>query len=71
MLSFTSSLSPDNEAFAIFVNDKFDYRDKKNVLSKEISKKINSEEKLTISSFSKSKLSIYISIFLIALKFFK
>ena len=42
MLSFTSSLSPDSEAFAIFVNDKLHYRDKKNVLSKEVSKKINS-----------------------------
>ncbi len=42
MLSFASSLSPDNEAFAIFVNDKFHFTDKKNLLSKEVSKKINS-----------------------------
>ena len=42
MLSFASSLSPDSEAFAIFVNDKFDFKDRKNVLSKEVSKKINS-----------------------------
>ena len=42
MLSFTSSLSPDSEAFAIFVNDKFNFKDRKNILSKEVSKKINS-----------------------------
>ncbi len=42
MLSFASSLSPDNEAFAIFVNDKFHFKDRKNLLSKEVSKKINS-----------------------------
>ena len=42
MLSFASSLSSDNEAFAIFVNDKFHFKDKKNLLSKEVSKKINS-----------------------------
>jgi len=42
MLSFASSLSSDNEAFAIFVNDKFHFKDRKNLLSKEVSKKINS-----------------------------
>jgi len=42
MLSFASSLSPDNEAFAIFVNDKFHFNDRKNILSKEVTKKINS-----------------------------
>jgi len=42
MVSFASSLSPDSEAFAIFVNDKFHFKDRKNVLSEEISKKINS-----------------------------
>ena len=42
MLSFASSLSSDSEAFAIFVNDNFNFKDKKNVLSKDISKKINS-----------------------------
>ena len=42
MLSFASSLSPDSEAFAIFVNDRFHFRDKKNVLSKEAIKKIDS-----------------------------
>ena len=42
MLSFTSSLVSDSEAFAIFVNDKFHFDDKKNVLSKETNSKINS-----------------------------
>ena len=42
MLSFASSLSPDSEAFAIFVNDKFHFRDRKNVLSKDVSNKIHS-----------------------------
>jgi len=42
MLSFTSSLSPDSEAFAIFVNDKFHFKDNKNILPKEVSGKINS-----------------------------
>ena len=42
MLSFASSLSPDNEAFAIFVNDNFHFKDRKNLLTKEVSKKINS-----------------------------
>ena len=42
MLSFASRLSPDNDAFAIFVNDKFHFKDKRNLLSKEVSKKINS-----------------------------
>ncbi len=41
MVSFTSSLSSDSDAFAIFVNDKFDFKDRKNLLSKEFSKKIN------------------------------
>ena len=32
MASFTSSLSPDSDAFAIFVNEKYDYKDKKGAL---------------------------------------
>ena len=42
MLSFTGSLSSDSEAFAIFVNDKFHFMDRKNILSKEVRNKINS-----------------------------
>ena len=42
MLSFTSRLSPNSEGFAIFVTEKYDYTDKKNVLSNDTIKKINS-----------------------------
>ena len=42
MASFTSSLSPDSDALAIFVNEKYYYKDKKGVLSKNLVKKINS-----------------------------
>ena len=42
MLGFGSSLSSDSEAFAIFVNEKFSFKDRKNVLSKDINRKINS-----------------------------
>ena len=42
MLSFTSSLSSDCEAFAIFVTEKYDYKDKKHILSNNVVKKINS-----------------------------
>ena len=42
MLSFTSSLSPDNGAFAIFVNEKYEYKDKRGILSDSNVKKINS-----------------------------
>ena len=41
MLSFTASLSPNSTAFALFVNEKYDYRDVKGILSKDISKKID------------------------------
>ena len=42
MLSFTRSLSPSSEGFAIFVRENYHYKDKKNILSKEVVKKINS-----------------------------
>ena len=59
MLSFASSLSPDSEALTIFVNEKYGYKDKKNILSKEEIKKISSfltnlkdkKEKEDIASF--------------------
>jgi len=41
MLSFASSLSQDSEALAIFVDEKYAYKDKKNLLSEETVKKIN------------------------------
>jgi len=42
MLSFTSSLSPDYEAFAIFVTEKYVYKDKKDILPNNVVQKINS-----------------------------
>ena len=42
MLSFTSSLDPGSDAIAIFVTEKYEYKDKKNILSNDSVKKINS-----------------------------
>ena len=42
MLSFASSLSPDSEAFIIFVTEKYQYKDKNKVLSNSTVKKIDS-----------------------------
>ena len=42
MLSFTSSLRPDSEAFTIFVTEKYNYKDKKNVLPSTTIQKIKS-----------------------------
>ena len=41
MLNFASSLSSDSEGLAIFVNEKYGYKDKNNVFSEEETKKIN------------------------------
>ena len=42
MLSFTSGLSPSSEAFAIFVTEKYGYKDNKGILSNSAVQKINS-----------------------------
>ena len=42
MLSFTSSLSKDADGFAIFVNEKYGYRENRDILSKNATQKINS-----------------------------
>ena len=42
MASFTSSLSRNSDGLAIFVNEKYSYKDKKGVLSKNLVQKINS-----------------------------
>ena len=42
MLSFASGLSGDREAFDLFVNDRFHYRDKDSLLSKDEAEKVNS-----------------------------
>ena len=42
MLSFTSSLSPKNESFVIFVTENYQFRDKKSILPNQTYKKIHS-----------------------------
>jgi len=42
MLSFTGSLRENSEAFAIFVTEKYGYKDKNRILPESISHKINS-----------------------------
>ena len=59
MLSFTSSLGPDSDALVIFANEKYGYKDKKGVLSKNTKERVNSylanlktrKEKENITSF--------------------
>ena len=42
MLSFTSSLSPNSDGFAIFITEKYVYKDKHDILSNDVIQKINS-----------------------------
>ena len=42
MASFITSLSPDSDALAIFVNEKYEYKDKRGILSKNLIQKIDS-----------------------------
>ena len=57
MLSFTNSFSQNSNAFAIFVNEKYEYEDKKKILSKDISKKINLFLKLLRTKDQKAEIS--------------
>jgi leucyl aminopeptidase len=41
MVNFKGTLSPSNDAFVIFVSEKYEYQNEKNILSKDIVKKIN------------------------------
>ena len=41
MLSFTPVLSQNSTAFALFVNEQYEYKDTKGILSKDITKKID------------------------------
>jgi leucyl aminopeptidase len=41
MLSFKPTLSPNSDAFALFVTEKYDYKDARGILSKDIKKKID------------------------------
>ena len=51
MVNFTSSLSTSNDGFVVFVSEKYEYSNNKNILSKNIYEKINS----FISSLRKRK----------------
>ena len=42
MLSFTGGLSDNCEGFLIFINEKYEYRDSRNLLPKDMSEKIDS-----------------------------
>ena len=42
MLSFTSSLDPDVQSFVIFVNAKYEYKDREGILPDNMVQKINS-----------------------------
>ena len=42
MASFISSLSPDSDGIAVFVNEKYQYKDKKGILPKNLTQKIDS-----------------------------
>ena len=42
MLSFAGSLSPNSGAFVLFVTEKYDYKDKNDIFTKELIKKIDS-----------------------------
>ena len=63
MLSFSSSLSPDNEGIVVFVSENYDYKDKNDILPKNTIAKIDSflsvlkvkKEKDQISSFDISE----------------
>ena len=41
MISFAGSFRPDSEAFAIFVTEKYEYKDKKGILPQDTVQKIN------------------------------
>ena len=41
MLSFASTLSRNSEALVIFVTEKYDYKDKNRILSKDLVQKID------------------------------
>jgi len=59
MLSFTSSLGPHNEAFAIFVNEEYKHNDKQGILSKDQVEKINSFLKVLKSKNNKQDISSF------------
>jgi len=57
MLNFTSSFTQNSNAFALFVDEKYEYEDKKKILSKDVSKKINLFLKLLKSKNQRVEIS--------------
>ena len=57
MLSFTTSFSQNSNAFALFVDEKYQYKDKKRILPNETSKKIDLHLKLLKSKNQKTEIS--------------
>ena len=59
MLSFAGSLRPDSDGFAIFVTENFKYRHKKNILSTDVVKKIDSFLKVLKSKKKREDISSF------------
>jgi len=59
MLSFTSSLSPRTEGLVVFINDKYEYKDKKGILSNSLVLKINSFLSLLKKKKSEEEISSF------------
>jgi len=59
MLSFTSSLSPNSDALAIFVTEKYDYKDKNGLLSKDLIQKIDSYLKIIKAKSKKEEINSF------------
>ena len=59
MLSFTSSLSPRTEGLVVFINDKYEYKDKKSILSNSLVLKINSFLSLLKKKKSEEEISSF------------
>ena len=57
MLNFTTSFSQNSNAFALFVDEKYQYKDKKRILPNETSKKIDLHLKLLKSKNQKTEIS--------------
>jgi len=59
MLSFISSLGQDSEAFAIFVNENYEYKDRSHVLQKSMIEKINSFTRLLKTKKNKEEVCYF------------
>ena len=59
MLSFTGSLNPKSDAFAIFVSESYTYKNKNNILSKAIIEKIDSFLKIIKEEKRKDEINYF------------